>query len=79
MALRRGRMFRNFENAEPSIFVDDLSLHQILENGTAPYRSHSVRRGHTEEWWMHMNARLIEFYEAARPRYQFLDDKKQWY
>lgn len=35
-ALRRGKMFRNYNGADPSIFVDDLSLAEILHNGTQP-------------------------------------------
>ncbi len=36
VALRRGKMFRHFERIEPSIFVDDLSFRQILDNGFGP-------------------------------------------
>lgn len=36
LALRRGKMFRNFEEVKPSIFVDDRPLHEILAAGTAP-------------------------------------------
>jgi hypothetical protein len=35
IALRRGIMFRNFNATNPSVFVDDLPLEKILENGTA--------------------------------------------
>jgi hypothetical protein len=36
MALRRGKMFRAFDSARPSIFIDDLTLAAILANGTTP-------------------------------------------
>ena len=36
MALRRGKMFRNFDRASPPIYIDDLPLRQIYENGTTP-------------------------------------------
>jgi len=36
LALRRGKMFRHFAAADPSIFIDDLSLSEIMANGTAP-------------------------------------------
>jgi 2-polyprenyl-3-methyl-5-hydroxy-6-metoxy-1,4-benzoquinol methylase len=36
LALRRGKMFRNFAGANPSIFIDDVTLPEILANGTAP-------------------------------------------
>jgi hypothetical protein len=38
IALRRGKMFRHLSHADPSIFVDELSLAQILKNGTIPLK-----------------------------------------
>jgi hypothetical protein len=36
IALRRSKMFRHFAGASPSIFVDDSTLPEILDRGTAP-------------------------------------------
>jgi FkbM family methyltransferase len=36
VAFRRGIMFRNFNSASPSVFIDDLDLKQILANGSGP-------------------------------------------
>lgn len=57
LALRRGKMFRHLDGATfPSIFVDDLSLNEILSNGTAPLKP-------LQEAWSAQ--RLTEAYECA--------------
>ncbi len=59
LALRRGKMFRNFDKAAPSIFVDDLSLPEILQNGIAPLASFK------RDWSIE---KLVAAYEMAVDR-----------
>jgi len=56
IALRRGKMFRNFASASPSIFVDDSTLPEILGRGTGPLQPF-VRSWSQEA--------LVTSYEAA--------------
>jgi hypothetical protein len=59
MALRRGNMFRCYNAAKPSIFVDDLPLHEILANGTQPLQAF------TQSW---SSQALVAAYEDAVAR-----------
>jgi len=69
-ALRRGKMFRHFRRAKPSVFVDDLSFAQILQNGLAPLEP--FRR----EWSSQAVARA---YEGAVDRVIALRaDERTW-
>ena len=56
MALRRGKMFREFDSAQPSIFIEDLTLAAILANGTKPLEP--FRAAWTQQ-------ALVEAYEQA--------------
>ncbi|MBW4025243.1 MAG: hypothetical protein HIU92_19300 [Proteobacteria bacterium] len=59
LALRRGNMFRCYNKVDPSVFIDDLPLHQILSNGTLPLQVF------TQNW---TQAAIVAAYDDAITR-----------
>lgn len=55
IALTKSYMFRHLWDAEPSIFVEDLSLKEIIGNGTAPLRRYY------QEWSQENLVRRYEY------------------